>query len=364
MKVLITGNMGYVGSVIVTHLRDRFPGALLVGVDNGWFAHCLTTRRAVPETRLDTQWFKDVRNLEEGDLRGFDAVVHLAAVSNDPIGHRFEEVTDVINHRASLRLAGLAAKAGVGRFVFASSCSVYGLADDGRARTERDAVNPLTPYARSKMATELGLAQMDRSGMVATSLRFATACGMSDRLRLDLVLNDFVASALVSGMITVLSDGSPWRPLIHVQDMARATEWALVREPNQLGEHLSVNVGADCWNYRIGDLARAVAQSMEGTGISTNALAPSDRRSYRVDFDLYRQLAPDHQPVATLGGTIEELKKGLETIGFDDANFRRSHLIRLRALEQHIADRSLTSDLAWRATTTAAPVVVDKEVAA
>ena len=242
MRVLITGNMGYVGPVVAAHLRRRYPEAELIGYDSGLFGSCLTTNGRAPETTLTAQYFGDVRDLSAGLLRGVDAVVHLAAVSNDPIGNRFEAVTDEINRAASLRTAALAAAAGVRAFVFASSCSVYGAAE-GVARRETDALNPLTAYARSKVATEEGLAQMDLNGMTATSLRFATACGMSDRLRLDLVLNDFTACALTAGEITVLSDGTPWRPLIDVRDMALAIEWAIERPAEWGGRVLQVNVG-------------------------------------------------------------------------------------------------------------------------
>ena len=177
-------------------------------------------------------------------------MVHLAAISNDPMGVRFEAVTDEINHRASLAVAEAARDAGVKRFVFASSCSVYGLAA-GDARKETDPLNPLTAYARSKIAAEEGLKQMDRGGMGVTCLRFATACGMSPRLRLDLVLNDFVAGALASGEVSVLSDGTPWRPLIDVRDMARAIEWAITGGGVDAGGFLSINAGSDDWNVQV-----------------------------------------------------------------------------------------------------------------
>jgi nucleoside-diphosphate-sugar epimerase len=348
MKILLTGNMGYVGPAVTAHLRRVFPDATLVGVDAGWFAHCLTTRTALPEAALDVQRFADIRDLTVEDLAGFDAVVHLAAVSNDPMGHRFERVTDAINHRGSVHVAQLAAEAGVKSFVFASSCSIYGFAQDGRPRTETDPVNPLTAYARSKIATEEALAQLEGRGMTTTCLRFATACGMSDRLRLDLVLNDFVAGALAKGEIVVLSDGTPWRPLIHVRDMARAIEWAILRPKETGGEFLRINVGADEWNHQVADLARAVARATPGATVSINTDAPPDKRSYRVDFGLYRRLAPDHQPRETLESAITGLREGLIGLGFADADFRNSNLIRLKVIEQHIEAGRLSEDLARR----------------
>ncbi len=347
MNILVTGNLGYVGPVVVAHLRKTHPDARIVGVDNGWFAHCLTTRDTVPELLLDEQRYGDVRSITENDLRGFDAVVHLAAVSNDPMGNRFEDVTDAINRQSSIRIAELAARAGVGHFAFASSCSIYGFAADGKARSETDAVNPLTAYARSKIGTETGLAAVTNSQMVITCLRFATACGMSPRLRLDLVLNDFVACALSSGEITVLSDGTPWRPLIHVSDMARAIDWAITRDPDNGGHNLRVNVGSANWNYQVAQLAQAVQSAVPGTRVSINTNAAPDNRSYKVDFSLYRDLAPDHQPRMTLDETISGLHDGLMAIGFADRDFRHSPFMRLKVLDQLIASGQLDNNLNW-----------------
>jgi nucleoside-diphosphate-sugar epimerase len=348
MRILITGNMGYVGPVLVRHLRSVMPRAYIAGFDSGFFAHCLTANE-LPERLLDAQRFGDVRAISAADLDGFDAVVHLAAVSNDPMGNRFTAVTEAINHRASVAVAQTAAAAKVKNFVFASSCSVYGAARDGRARSETDQLNPLTAYARSKIATEESLRQLDLNGMVTTSLRFATACGMSDRLRLDLVLNDFVACALSTNEITVLSDGTPWRPLIDVRDMARAIEWALSRRDDAGGRFLALNVGSDSWNYQVKNLAEAVAAAVPGTTVSINRAAQPDGRSYEVDFGLFRKLAPHHQPRQSLESAIAALNAGLRAISFADSDFRQSQLIRLKVLERHIEQGRLDEDLAWRA---------------
>ncbi|WP_376093917.1 NAD-dependent epimerase/dehydratase family protein [Roseomonas sp. CCTCC AB2023176] len=350
MRILITGNMGYVGPVLSRHLRERFPDAVLIGFDSGLFADCLTVPPGdglLPETVLDAQHFGDVRNLPDPLLEGVDAVIHLAAVSNDPMGNRFEAVTEAINRDASLRIAEQAHRAGVRAFVFASSCSVYGFAEGG-PRTESDPVNPLTAYARSKIGTEEGLRQMELPGMAVTCLRFATACGMSDRLRLDLVLNDFVAGAVSGGAVTVLSDGTPWRPLIDVRDMARAMEWAITRDAAVSGgPFLVVNAGSEERNHTVRELAEAVAGTVPGTRVSINEAAPPDRRSYRVNFSLFRQLAPDHQPRQSLGDSISGLYTGLRALGFDDAEFRNSSFMRLRTLEAHLREQRLRPDLTW-----------------
>ncbi len=347
MRILITGNMGYVGPAITRHFRCRFPDATLLGFDAGLFANCLTTRGPLPEAQLDAQYFGDVRDMPHDLLAGVDAVIHLAAISNDPIGNRFEAATDDINRAATLRTAAIARAAGVRSFVFASSCSMYGMAD-AAARREDDALNPLTAYARSKVGAERGLAMMDGADMTVTCLRFATACGMSDRVRLDLVLNDFVACALSSGEISVLSDGTPWRPLIDVRDMARACEWAVLRSPDAGGQVLRINAGCETANYQVRDLATAVATSIPGTTVTINTTSPSDSRSYRVDFSLFRRLAPEHQPQFGLEASIQGLVSGLRSLGFADREFRRSDKVRLNVLSTLIASGELTPDLRWR----------------
>jgi len=346
MSILITGNMGYVGPAVVRQLRQSHPQELLIGYDTGYFANALTSPLLLPECQLTAQLFGDVRSVPEGVFEGVDAVVHLAAISNDPMGKAFETITSDINHEASVAIAQKAKAAGVKAFVFASSCSVYGFADD-RARSESSELNPLTAYARSKVATETDLQPLADKNFKVTCLRFATACGMSQRLRLDLVLNDFVASAIAAQKITILSDGAPWRPLINTKDMARAIDWAIGRNPTT-GEYLVVNAGSDEWNYQVKDLAAAVKRQMPNVDVSINPDAQPDKRSYRVDFSLFRQLAPKHQPIHTLESTVRELRSGLEAIGFADANFRESRLIRLKMLNALKSQSLLTDDLYWR----------------
>lgn len=345
MKILLTGNLGYVGSVLTRHLRDVWPDAELVGFDAGYFAHCLTGVNSIPERALNAQFYGDLRNFDVDVLRGVDAVVNLAAISNDPMGKEFEAVTLDVNHRAGIALAKAARAAGVRSFVFASSCSVYGSAADG-ARDESSALDPLTAYARSKVFTERDLAPLASPDFHVTCLRFATACGWSARLRLDLVLNDFVASAMASRRIDILSDGTPWRPLIHVTDMARAIEWAIQRQGDP---YLVINAGSNEWNYQVKHLGDAVAQAFPGVSVSTNRDAPPDKRSYRVSFDKFADFAPDHQPLTSLAEAISGLKRGLESIGFANADFRSSPLIRLQTFRRHMADKQLDDQLFWSA---------------
>jgi nucleoside-diphosphate-sugar epimerase len=345
-KILITGNMGYIGPVLTRHLRSVFPGSDIIGYDYGLFGHCLTDSKVIPESRVDVQYFGDVRKIPDKVFDSVHTVIQLAAISNDPMGSKFEAVTQQINCDAAVNISRRAIHAGANRRVYASSCSMYGYAEGG-ARKEADSLNPLTAYAKSKVAAEQALFALDKGDAVVTSLRFSTACGMSERLRLDLVLNDFVASAIANRTVTVLSDGSPWRPLIDVKDMCRAIEWAIIREPKVGGQYLAINVGADGSNYQVRELAEAVAKSIPGTSVSINLNAPPDKRSYRVSFLLYKELAPNHQPQVDLEQTIAELKAGLEGMHFSDPTFRSSEFMRLKVLENHIFAGRLNAELNW-----------------
>ncbi len=346
MKILITGNMGYVGPGVVNRLRQSYPEGKLIGFDTGYFAHCLTNVPSLPETKLDFQVFGDVRNFNTDLLNGVDAIVYLAAISNDPMGNRFEEVTMDINYKSAVKMAEAGKDKGVKAFVFASSCSVYGEADD-YAKVETDRLNPLTAYARSKISAEQDLEKLADSNFTVTCLRFATACGFSNRLRLDLVVNDFVAGAATSKRIDILSDGTPWRPLINVLDMARAIDWAVARETGNGGNFLAVNTGSNQWNYQVKELADMVAEAVEGCKVTVNPDAPPDKRSYKVNFDLFKKLAPNHQPVFNLKETISDLVKNFHSMGFNDENYRKSSLIRLNVISGMIEKNILDKNLKW-----------------
>ncbi|MEO8324221.1 MAG: SDR family oxidoreductase [Nitrospirota bacterium] len=345
MKILITGNLGYVGPAVIQRLRGSFSGATLIGLDMGFFANCLTVPEMVSRAQVDIQYFADVRNPPEEVLQDVDAIVYLAAISNDPMGALFEDVTANVNHHAAHDLAVQAKARGVKSFVFASSCSVYGFAEG--ARDEDSPLNPLTAYAKSKLGAEKELSCLADERFIVTCLRFATACGMSERLRLDLVLNDFVASALVNGEIVILSDGTPWRPLIHIKDMAKAIEWGIGRNRQNGGEALSINVGSNQWNYQVRQLAEAVARIIPGTKISINEGAQPDRRSYQVSFDRFMKLAPEFQPSIDLQTAIVDLKDGMKAINFHDKDFRNSQLIRLNLLKRLKTAKLITENLDW-----------------
>jgi nucleoside-diphosphate-sugar epimerase len=347
MKILITGNMGYIGPIVVDRLRSSYPDATIVGIDLGIFASCLTNSETLPECKIDIQHFLDVRKITKNELIGIDAIVHLAAISNDPMGKTYEDVTFDVNYKAGIELARKAKEVGTRSFVFASSCSMYGSADDA-PKTEKSPLNPLTAYAKSKVLTEEALKEFADENFRVTCLRFSTACGMSNRLRLDLVLNDFVAAAVSSGKIEILSDGTPWRPLINVKDMARAIDWAISREKAVGGNYLAVNVGSNDWNYQVKDLAEAVASVIPGLAVSINENAMPDKRSYRVSFDLFKEMAPNHQPECTLVDSIRELQSGLESMGFNDSDFRNSGLIRLKVLDRLRSKGLLNEKLEWQ----------------
>lgn len=342
MRVLIIGNLGYIGPIVVKHFRQKYPASQLFGFDTGFFVQNYTYNGITGDTLLNQQYFGDVRHFDEKILKGFDAVIYLAAISNDPMGKAFEKPTMEINCDAAVSIAKSAKKNGVRHFVFASSCSVYGFADSA-PRTEFSDINPLTAYAKSKVGGEKGLAPLADANFQVTCLRFATACGYSDRLRLDLVLNDFVASAIASKKISILSDGTPWRPLIHVKDMARAMDWAINRTAGD--PFLIINTGSNSWNYQVKELAAAVQRLFNDVEVSINENAQPDKRSYKVSFDLYEKMAPDYQPVVGLEDAVKDLKTGLEGIKFNDTSFRDSNLIRLKTLQGLIDNNIIDENL-------------------
>ena len=348
MNVLICGNLGYLGPVVSKHLKIKIPSSKITGLDTGYFSSRLSSFGRIGDTYCDFQIYKDVRDIDIHSLSSFDAIVLLSAISNDPMGKKFETVTNEINFLALKRIIEPFVYLPNKRLVFASSCSMYG-ASEGKSKKEADSLNPLTAYAKSKVAVEHVLENVKLGKhTTATSLRFATACGMSDRLRLDLVLNDFVASALINNQINILSDGTPWRPLIHVKDMARAIEWAISRSDDNSSPYLAVNIGANSWNYQVSDLAKAVLEIIPNCKLSINVEAPIDKRSYKVNFDLFEQLAPNHQPTYTLRNTITDLAKGISQIQhFISSDFRNSDFMRLHILEDHIKNKRLNANLRW-----------------
>jgi len=310
MKILITGNMGYVGSVLSKkissqRINNNFE---IVGLDCGLFGHKLTGSSLLPEVYLNHQKYKDVRDISSEDLENVDVVIHLAALSNDPMGNNFAALTKKINLNASQNLVDLCLSNGVKKLVFASSCSVYGHGGD-TIRDEDSLVAPLTPYADSKIQFENYLKEKCNENFQAICLRFSTACGASPRLRLDLVLNDFVFNAVTTGQVEVLSDGSPVRPLIDVSDMANALIWASLNKIED--KFLILNTGMPDSNYTVGEIAEAVKKILPHVSVNINKYAPVDKRSYRVNFNRFKDLSGGQVLKVDLESSIKSLVKSI-----------------------------------------------------
>ncbi|CAM4505629.1 SDR family oxidoreductase [Nocardia ninae] len=280
MRVLVTGHQGYLGTVLVPVLRAE--GHQVAGLDIGYFADCVLGAAPDDPPGLAV----DLRDVTADQLAGFDAVVHLAALSNDPLGALAPQVTHDINHHASVRLARLAKQAGVRRFLYASTCSVYGAAGDELV-TEDAPLRPLTPYAESKVRVEDDVLALADSGFAPVFLRNATAFGFSPRLRADIVLNNLVGYAVLTGEVKVLSDGTPWRPLVHAEDIARAFARCLVA-PVESIHGQAYNVGTEINNRTVADIAQVVVDTVPGARLHIAGTSGADSRSYRVDFDKAR----------------------------------------------------------------------------
>ena len=337
MKVVITGNLGYIGPILAKTIKAYKHNAHLTGIDTGIFAGCITSDELIGDVFFDVQHYVDVRDISHEHLDGTDVVISLAAVSNDPIGNEFEEATVSINYEANLKLANLCEQNGIKKFILASSCSIYG-AGGNKPKKESDKTYPLTAYAKSKINCENQLRNLfaDKD-MELIFLRFSTACGVSDRLRLDLVLNDFVASAVAYKKIKVLSDGSPWRPLIDVEDMCKAIVWAIDFEVKEsIKENiLSINIGSNEWNFSVKQLAELVCMACPGTELEINKNAPEDKRSYKVDFSLYKSLARSFYPSKSIESTIQELMTMTSRLNIERyPDIRSTEYIRLNKIRK------------------------------
>lgn len=350
MRILITGHMGYIGPAVIRQLRSSYPGAIISGLDIGFFERCLSAPNEVmPECLPDRQWFADIRKCPNEALRGVDVVVHLAAISNEGAGNAFENAACEINYLATIELAKKAKAMGAAHFIYASSCNMYSF-EDGRPATEISPLTPITPYERSMIYSEKRLSDMADADFFITSMRFATACGMSERLRLDLDLNHFVASAITSGRITVSGDGTKWTPHINIWDIARAIDWAVGRGPGKgTPAYLAVNTGSDEWNFTAAELAHAVAERLPGTEVYFSKKSQLHGGSCPVNFELFKKIAPDHQPVFNIKETLDELIDGIRAIDLRDDNLLRP-FIRMEMLKEMREKGILTQGLEWAQT--------------
>jgi nucleoside-diphosphate-sugar epimerase len=339
MRVLVTGHKGYIGSVMVPLLIDA--GHEVVGLDTGLYEACSfgDRRHQVAGVRLD------IRNVEPHHLEGFEAVVHLAALSNDPLGDLNAQLTYDINHLASVRLARAAREAGVERFLFASSCSLYGASGTGTPLTEDAPFNPVTPYGESKILVEQDVTQLATPDFSPVFFRNATAYGVSPHLRVDIMVNNLVGYAVTTGQVLIKSDGSPWRPLVHVEDICRAFLATLEADRGRT-HNQAFNVGITEENFRVREVAEMV-EAVTGCRATFAEGASADARDYRVDFGRIQRVLPEFQPRWTVQKGVEELYEAYRRYDLTEAEFLGGRYVRLNEIKRLQSEGRLDDELRW-----------------
>lgn len=343
MRVLLTGHLGYVGTVMTPTLLAN--GHEVVGLDTDLYRSSTFGSEgemvAVPHIAMD------VRDVTAANLDGFDAVIHLAGLSNDPLGDLNPALTDEINHRASVHLAHVARDAGVKRFIFASSCSNYGAGLEDWL-DESSPFNPVTPYGQSKVDVEREVARLATDDFSPTFMRSATAYGVSPRLRFDLVLNNLTAWAFTTGKVHIKSDGSPWRPIVHIEDMSNAFR-AVLEAPRELVHNEAFNVGQTSENYQVRDIALIVQETVPGSTVEFATDASPDKRDYRVNCDKIRRVLPAYQPKWTARLGAAELYEAYQRVGLRLEDFEGPTYRRIDHIKTLMAEGALDSALRWRA---------------
>ena len=338
-RILLTGHKGYLGSVMAPHLRNA--GYDVVGLETGYFDDCtlVPDQCGFPEIR------RDIRDVRPEDVKGFDAIIHLAALSNDPIGNLDEGWTEAINHDATMRLAELARDAGVRRFLFSSSCIMYGMSDAGVV-TEESPLDPKTEYARSKVKSEMALREMARDGFSPVYLRNGTVYGVSPRMRFDTVLNNLVGAAATSGVVRVFSDGKPWRPVIHVEDVARSFQCVL-EAPIEDIHNQAFNNGADHLNHQVIELATYASEVVPGCRLEVLNQPGADQRTYKASFAKFARTFPGFEWKWTARKGAQDLADTFRAIGLTAEQFSGNRFTRLKWLNMLLESGRLDRNLRW-----------------
>ncbi len=342
MKILVTGTEGYIGARLAPMLMAR--GHDVTGLDTGFYRDGTLYLDTPGMPQAPRTWYKDLRQATSQDFAGFDAVIHLAELSNDPLGQNRPDITYKINHEGSVHLAHLARQAGVRRFVYASSCSVYG-AGSGDFLDETAPVNPQTAYAHCKVNVERDLKPLASNDFSVVFLRNATAYGPSPRMRFDIVLNDLCALARTQGKIAMVSDGSPWRPIVHIEDICHAMCCAVEAPADAINGEV-FNVGANSENYRVREIAALVAEAFPGCEVSAGPPS-ADNRSYRVSFDKIATQLPGFQARWTAKAGAEELARLFERIDFGPQDYAWRAFTRLKQLKYLQRTQQVNEDLYW-----------------
>jgi nucleoside-diphosphate-sugar epimerase len=340
MRVLVTGSHGFIGTILVRMLIEE--GHEVVGLDSDLYRYCTYGEDPTPIEHIK----KDIRDVAHSDIKGFDAVMHLAGLSNDMLGNLNPELTYEINHAASVRLAQIAKDVGVPRYIFSSSCSTYGAAGD-RMLNEDATFNPVTPYAVSKVLVERDVRKMAGSGFSPTFLRNSTAYGISPRIRFDLVINNLTAWAFATGRVLLKSDGTPWRPVVHIEDISRAFI-AVLNAPREKVHNQAFNVGRNSENYQIRDLAEFVRLTVPGCSIAFDENAGPDKRCYQVDFSKYDKSFPDAKLQWDARRGIEDIYASYKKYGLKKEEYEGQKYKRIDHIKYLLESGQLDLTLRWK----------------